>query len=94
MDQCSQARVFVGRLLSRNSRIALSGELTYSVGDCIVEAPVQRSELVDGEGSVALDGEVSDRLAKNAVVMNHLVERVPQAKQFLPMRRRANSYLR
>jgi hypothetical protein len=63
----------------------LSGKLSNRVGDCIVEAAVERSKLVYGERGVALDGDVGYGLAEIAVKMNNQVKPVYPAQQLFPM---------
>ena len=61
--------------------IALSAEFQYGVSDRVVEAPVQGAELVDGKRRIKLKRQVRDGLAEVAIVVNDLVDRVPQRQK-------------
>lgn len=50
--------------------ITLASELGHSIGDRIVEAPIESTELVDGDGSLLLGRQFGDRLTEVAVIVN------------------------
>lgn len=93
MNENPETLVFTIRLPARDSYFTVGAELGHGIGDCIVETTIERAELVDGEGGVALDGEVRDGLTKVAVVMNNLVDGVPELHERMPVRRRRDAYL-
>lgn len=73
--------------------ITLRCELQHGVRDGVVEAPVQRAELIDRKGGVALERQVRDGLAKVAIVVNDLVHRIPQRQQTCAVCGRAHADL-
>lgn len=52
-------------LSSRHFNVALCSELSDCVGDGVVQAAVQRAELIDRKWRVAFYGEVSDGLTQS-----------------------------
>ena len=88
------ASILFGALIAREARFALEAELGHGICDRIVETAVQRTKLRDGERRIPLERQIGDRLAENSVVVNHLVDRVPQAEKVLSMSGGAHSHLR
>jgi hypothetical protein len=75
------------RVMRQYLGIALGGERHHGVRDGVVEAAIQRAELIDGKGGVALEGQVRDRLAEFPIVVDDLVDRISQAEKARAMRR-------
>ena len=80
LDQVAQlvreeAQAFVQRMDPGflEQQIALVGEFRHRIGDRVVQAAVEGSKLIDCEGLLPLECQIGDRLAKVAVVVNHLV---------------------
>jgi hypothetical protein len=61
--------------------VALGSELQHGVRDGVVEASIQRAELVDSKGGVALERQIRDGLAEISIVVNDLVDRVSQTQE-------------
>ena len=94
MDENPEPLVLASKMRARNAHVPLSAELGYGIGDGVVETTIERAELVDGEGGVALDGEASDGLTQVAIVMNNLVDRIPELMESMTVRCRRDAYLR
>lgn len=74
MNQEAETLVRIDVLLPGNLCVALKTELCDSVGDGIVQTPIQGAELPDGEWRISLKCQISDCLADVAVVVNDLVD--------------------
>ena len=57
-----------------HQQVALVTELGDSIGDRVVEASIERTELVDLDNRIKLEGQVRYGLAKIAVVVNDLLD--------------------
>jgi hypothetical protein len=73
--------------------VALGSELQHGVRDGVVEASIQRAELVDSKGGVALERQIRDGLAEISIVVNDLVDRVSQTQETGAMCSSAHAYL-
>lgn len=62
--------------------LPLVPERGHGVGDCFIETAVERAELVGRNGRAPLDGQIRDGLANVAIVMDYLIDRVSEAKEF------------
>ena len=65
------------RTLLEDDMISLATELAHSAGDRVIEAAIERVELVDADRLAVLLGELGDRLAQIAVVVNDLIDGEP-----------------
>ncbi|HEY3584394.1 MAG TPA: hypothetical protein VGL90_08445 [Casimicrobiaceae bacterium] len=81
---CEKPKAFIElvHLLVRNDQVPLITEFRDRHGDGVVEAAVQRAELVDADGGVGFDCEISDGLAKITIVMNDLLDGEPALQEF------------
>jgi hypothetical protein len=86
MHKNTQTLVLLGGAPTRNGRIPLDAELHYSVGDRIVQTPVQGPKFIDRKGRVAFDCQVCNGLAKVAIVVYHLVDGEPQLEEAFAVR--------
>jgi len=93
MHQHAEALVLLGGLLKCEAGVPPDAEFRDRISDGFVEATIQRTELIEGERSIALNREVCDGLAKVAVVVNYLVYGKPQLHEFLPVRSGAQAHL-
>ncbi len=59
----------------------LTSELAHGAGDRFVQAHIQRLEFLDGDGRSLLDGDLRNRLAHVAVVLNNLTDGEPPTEQ-------------
>jgi hypothetical protein len=73
-------------VLAGHGRVALKAERGDRICDGVVQAAIQRSELVDGERRIALERQVGDGLAQIAVVVDILVDGDAQLQRFPPVR--------
>ena len=95
-DGCSRKRIpqlmyqkadaFSGlvRVGRQQPGVALGSELQHGVRDGVVEASIQRAELIDGKGGVALKRQVRDGLAEISIVVNDLVDVYPRPRRLAP----------
>jgi hypothetical protein len=58
--------------------IALNAESSHGVGNGVVQTAIEGSEFADAERRIPLLGKIRDGLAQVAVVVNDLVQRVPE----------------
>lgn len=93
MNENAETLVLAGHLLARSAHIMLGAELGYRVGDGVVETTIERSKLVDREGSVTLDGKARDGLTEIAIVMDDLVDGVPEFMERMAVRCCRDTYL-
>ena len=70
------------------------GMRPHRVGDRIVEAAIEGLELGDRDLETALPGELRDRLAKIAVMVDHVVHAVAVGEQLLPVQSRRRAHQR
>src|SRR5689334_11038099 len=59
-------------------------ERSHSVGNGLVEASIERSEFVRGDGRAFLNGQIGDRLAHVAVVVYDLIDGESESQQLRP----------
>ena len=64
--------------------LALACVLGDRLGDGVVEAPIEDAKLVGGDGRTHLVGNLGDRLAHAAVVVNHLRDGEAPVQQATP----------
>jgi len=93
MNENAEPLVLAGQLLARNAHVTLGAELGYCVGDGVVETTIERSKLVDREGGVTLNGKACDGLTEIAVVMDDLVDCVPEFMERMAVRCCRDAYL-
>ena len=60
----------------------------------VVQASVESPELIDADGRGFLEGQVGDRLAKVAVVMNHVFDGESMQQQFVAVAGRGLGHFR
>ena len=83
-----------GDLIDRcRLKVALIGEFRHRVGDRVVQAAVEGAEFVHPDRRLPLEGEIGDRLAKVAVVVDHLVDGEAVLQQLAPVLRRGGAHL-
>lgn len=75
-------------LLAGESEIVLIAEFGHRIGDRIVEAAIERPELVDVDLHAAFERQVGDRLAQVAVVVDDRIDAETVSQQFLAVQRR------
>ena len=80
-------------LVIRDRQLALAPELGNGFGHRLVEAPVERAELVGRDRRVQLDGQLGDGLADVAIVVDDLGRGEPDLLQGLAMLGRAQADL-
>src|SRR5690606_31855145 len=88
MREESQPLVQCVGLQVRYDEIVLVAELGDRRGDGVVQAPVERPELVDADGSAAFERQVGDGLAKIAIVVDDFLYRETVLQQFLAVQGR------
>ena len=93
MNENTETLVLAGQLLARNAHITLGAELGYRIGDGVVETTIERSKLVDREGSFTLNGKACDGLTEIAIVMDDLVDCVPEFMERMAVRCCRDAYL-
>jgi len=60
------------------SRVALVAKLCNRICDCVIQAAIERSELIYLKGRIALEREVRDSLAQVTVVVYDLINGIPK----------------
>lgn len=82
-----------GGMLAGDDRVTLIAEFRHRIGDRVIEAAVQGPKLINLERHVSLEGQVGDRLAQVAVIVDHLVNGEPQCEQLAAMLGRGDAHL-
>jgi hypothetical protein len=62
--------------------LPLIPERCHRVGNGFIETAIQRAELICRNVRVPSDGQISNRLANVTIVMDDLINRVSEAKEF------------
>src|SRR5580698_4489418 len=82
---CEKTRLFVG--ISHppfiGDMVSLIAEFSDCISNRVIKATVQGPELVNLKRSVALVSEICNRLAEIAVVVDYLIDRESEPKEFM-----------
>lgn len=73
------------RCLIKEHVLPLIPERSHCVGNGFIETAVQRAELVCRNRRVLLDGQIRNSLANVTIVVDDLINRVSEAKEFCPV---------
>ena len=88
MGEESQPLVQCVGLQARHDEIMLIAELGHRRGDGVVQATVERPELVDADGRTALERQVGDGLAEIAIVVDDFLDRETVLQQLFAVQGR------
>ena len=68
--------------LLRDGGFAIVGKGCHGIGNRLVQATVEGAKLVGGDFHVMFDGKVRQSLANIAVMVDNLVDAIPEPQQF------------